>query len=577
MTNDNKLKNTIIDLFEKEEKVIISLDGSWGTGKTYLWKSIIKEESISQKTIVYISFFGKESIAEIKAEIAAQIYISYLNNKRFFKWLKKDYSSILGKQNKINLSELFIFIPKEFLEKNVIICFDDFERKSNKIEAKEILGLISYLSEHKSCKILMILNNFKNVINDKEIINEYKEKIIDYSFYYSPEAITNFKKVSTALNINTKDGILTEIIEDININNLRVLKIVIRDLNEFKFLIDKTEKYENIKKELLLNIVHLSMITSTILDKNIKEIIENMQNDKDEIENKVCNDKDKVLKRININYPLLDEFVYYFINYDYDKRNLEKLLDELIEIEKDSIEHLKNNKILKVEIKEFKEKVKNLIHNHRYNLDYKESDFVNCAYKLTNDTILDKYKYNMYCNIVYEVYKIKKTNKQAEEAYKNGMLKIKDYVMENENLVYGDASVNYLEEIDEYNELLKKHRELLENKKIREKPLSKKELKDILKWIKREEFHKLLNFSKDDYLEYLKNDKDFLEAIFRFMDSLRFEGMEDYLIYSKNIRIALKELIEEDNEYAKKINREFEKIFSAFEYYEKNSNIYRLE
>jgi hypothetical protein len=40
----------------------------------------------------------------------------------------------------------------------VIICFDDFERLSSKIDLKDIMGLISYLKEQKICKILLIMN-----------------------------------------------------------------------------------------------------------------------------------------------------------------------------------------------------------------------------------------------------------------------------------------------------------------------------------------------------------------------------------------------------------------------------------
>lgn len=46
----------------------------------------------------------------------------------------------------INVSNVLSLMPKSDF-KNIIICFDDFERKSKKLDSKDILGLIYQFKE----------------------------------------------------------------------------------------------------------------------------------------------------------------------------------------------------------------------------------------------------------------------------------------------------------------------------------------------------------------------------------------------------------------------------------------------
>jgi uncharacterized protein YydD (DUF2326 family) len=63
--------------------------------------------------------------------------------------------------------------------KDIIVCFDDFERLSSSMELKEVLGLISELKEQKNCSVVMILNE-DELRDNKETLDKYKEKLIDY-------------------------------------------------------------------------------------------------------------------------------------------------------------------------------------------------------------------------------------------------------------------------------------------------------------------------------------------------------------------------------------------------------------
>ncbi|MBZ7936523.1 hypothetical protein H2279_07765 [Campylobacter sp. B0100352/1] len=187
------------------------INGKWGVGKTYLWKEIENEISNTKKDfelnkvklnffshlkylyefiilivkflikyfsycefikqedeslrVIYISLFGKEHYKEILEEITLNSYkynklVYFLRNLTFWK---------------ISIGSLFqFFIKQDF--KNIIVCFDDLERKSDKLNIKDLLGLINNLKEGK-CKVILIGDDSK--LNNKKIFDNYKEKCID--------------------------------------------------------------------------------------------------------------------------------------------------------------------------------------------------------------------------------------------------------------------------------------------------------------------------------------------------------------------------------------------------------------
>ncbi|MFX5374133.1 hypothetical protein ABTD20_19345, partial [Acinetobacter baumannii] len=60
-----------------------------------------------------------------------------------------------------------------------MICFDDFERMSNKLDIKDVMGLANYLKLEKNCQVILILDENKTASENKKNYAEYKEKLID--------------------------------------------------------------------------------------------------------------------------------------------------------------------------------------------------------------------------------------------------------------------------------------------------------------------------------------------------------------------------------------------------------------
>ena len=144
------IEKRLEEILKRKVGTCIVLDGEWGVGKTTFWKNFSNEKF--KENSVYVSLFGKESIQEIKQEISLKFY--YKKNKVVSKALEKYKTGIFSfftKRFADNKIAEFSLIMLDSLYtnkyKDTIICFDDFERISNKINLKDVLGLISEYKE----------------------------------------------------------------------------------------------------------------------------------------------------------------------------------------------------------------------------------------------------------------------------------------------------------------------------------------------------------------------------------------------------------------------------------------------
>jgi len=248
------LSNTLIieralkDLILNNKREFVALiSGEWGIGKTYFWNEFKEKYLQNQKNVVYISLFGLNSLDEIKHEIIIQLskYTKYLNKYRDkIKSLKggniKSNDISLSISGQIVNSSLSLFSTNDF--KNIVICFDDFERLSEKISLKDVMGLISQFKEQKECKVLMILNEKElNKLSDidgkkhDEIFALYKEKVVDYTFQYQPSFNKVFDIVEKDIEYFNKEWIY-DFFKKIDLKNIRIMKQVIYHLNHFNFI-----------------------------------------------------------------------------------------------------------------------------------------------------------------------------------------------------------------------------------------------------------------------------------------------------------------------------------------------------
>ncbi|WP_187914189.1 P-loop NTPase fold protein [Helicobacter pylori] len=194
------LKEKIIKLLKKSEDqnkpVAIAINGEWGIGKTYLWKNelapLIREEL--RKNPIYTSVFGKKDEQAIIEDLVAQFLSAEKQKTNPIRNIINGILSFLsmhfGVKINVNVDFLFKMLKKEHME-NTIVCIDEFERLSDKIQAQDILGLISELKEHKGCCVIAIYNDLKLFANEiqneqKKIFDACCEKVFDRIFNFSP-------------------------------------------------------------------------------------------------------------------------------------------------------------------------------------------------------------------------------------------------------------------------------------------------------------------------------------------------------------------------------------------------------
>lgn len=190
------IKDIITEYLNKEKtQYAILVNGTWGSGKTFFWKSEIEKlvRNISLKPI-YISLNGLKSIEQLQQQLMIKLLplISKAENKtlknaltlignvgnRFSKAiLRLDFSSILSG---VSLDG-FTFSDK-------VICFDDLERCQ--IPIKEVLGFINDFVEHRNLKCLILADENKIIPIETNGVTDYvniKEKVIGRVLNYEPE------------------------------------------------------------------------------------------------------------------------------------------------------------------------------------------------------------------------------------------------------------------------------------------------------------------------------------------------------------------------------------------------------
>ncbi|WRA18063.1 KAP family NTPase [Helicobacter pylori] len=190
------LKEKIIELLKKSEDqnkpVAIAINGDWGIGKTYLWKNelapLIRKEL--KKNPIYTSVFGKKDEQAIIEDLVAQFLSAEKQKTNPIRNIINGILSFLsmhfGVKINVNVDFLFKMLKKEHME-NTIVCIDEFERLSDKIQVQDILGLISELKEHKGCCVIAICNYFKLFTDEtQKIFDAYCEKVFDRMFNFSP-------------------------------------------------------------------------------------------------------------------------------------------------------------------------------------------------------------------------------------------------------------------------------------------------------------------------------------------------------------------------------------------------------
>lgn len=178
------------------------LQGPWGAGKTYFWNQIVQAKLLEKpwkKRYSYVSLFGINSLPELKVAlaVATEEFDQDARNQRrlsrpivrwfwaAWRWLS-DLLTVIPRYGS-GLSKLVDRIGF-YMVRDRVICFDDIERHGNQLDLKDFLGLVSYLSELRSCRVIVILNSKQLPARDQEIWDEAREKVFQGELSFRPTA-----------------------------------------------------------------------------------------------------------------------------------------------------------------------------------------------------------------------------------------------------------------------------------------------------------------------------------------------------------------------------------------------------
>jgi hypothetical protein len=132
--------------------------------------------------------------------------------------------------------------------KDAIICFDDFERMSNKLDIKDVMGLANYLKLEKNCQIILILDEDKAEGDNKQKYADYKEKLVDETIIIN--------SVEPLIRENTKDiddqlvNLMVDFADKLEIHNFRFFQKVIKLYQQFRK--ELPEEVADSTKEIIL-------------------------------------------------------------------------------------------------------------------------------------------------------------------------------------------------------------------------------------------------------------------------------------------------------------------------------------
>ena len=281
--NIQEKRKRLQELLEKniryeEIGTAIAITGSWGVGKTYFWNEFLKEVTkkeiydknnfyyeasrVGYKSIfdnrkyAYISLFGIEHLSDLKNAICTKLSLNpYAKSETSRLEFSQLLKNTVAQFKDVKVSQYGVSASAKILEallflqvKDAIICFDDFERMSNKLDIKDIMGLANQLKLEKNCQVILILDELKTEGENKSKYAEYKEKLIDEEIKITSveplirENATEFDQQLIEL--------MVEFADELEIHNFRFFQKVIKLYNKFRSELPEEVAYST--KEIIL-------------------------------------------------------------------------------------------------------------------------------------------------------------------------------------------------------------------------------------------------------------------------------------------------------------------------------------
>jgi hypothetical protein len=259
---------------------ILMLSGAWGSGKTHFWKNVIETDLIpkikaKEKSYIFVSLYGKDSIKDIENEILQKAYsFLYESNNDIIKKASSVFTKSVNFIPKISLLGFEIdpkniaklkdeLSHKEELQKaykaltHGIVCFDDFERKSSKIDLNDLFGFITNLTENFQMKTTIITNQEAFQNQDQKVFNTVKEKSINKFILYNPSIEELFEVICHDDKYKLINPYKVTILDAIKLSEEKNARIYIQVLTN---CLEYTEKIREIDERIIYLVALITII-----------------------------------------------------------------------------------------------------------------------------------------------------------------------------------------------------------------------------------------------------------------------------------------------------------------------------
>lgn len=532
------LKEKLNNILKKDEPVVVSINGKWGVGKTYFWHQF--KEQLTDKKVAYVSLFGKETISSIRTDIFLQVISKQQNNWRRFKgWYFKNIKISYGGIG------IGITLPDKQDFKDIIVCFDDFERLSSLMELEEVLGLISELKEQKNCSVVMILNE-DELRDNKETLDKYKEKLIDYEFSYDPRPFESLEILQDKLTA-FKDYPLQDYLTKHKINNIRVISRIINALNDFSFIESHIKDTPEVTTEIVDSIIQIAAINAQ--NSSFREFVEYTkklftpdefeENKKYEYLLSLVDGDNKHHKALFLESNVVSSLFKYCQTSLIDEEYFIKIVEVKI-----------NNQNLSSTYENINEK-------HQYDMSYKNKAYVSDLWNLLKEQgykiSIAEYTFLYPGHFIYYIKQLETLDVENKAQYRNFALGcLKDFIRDNLDWMRDDRSgapqklLDFDPELDSYYEqcTVENQQESVDSS---EKIISL--MHNVIKNGKSNELEALSQIQKPKIKQYILSDARYFKETFDFLMRCNVYTPK----YVSNIDLVLRELSQsEDSDHVYK-------------------------
>ncbi|KQW20710.1 hypothetical protein ASC80_10870 [Afipia sp. Root123D2] len=236
-TATDRVTREIVRFLESSKPEVLALRGAWGVGKTYLWNKLLEQTkaTIGLKKYAYVSLFGLQNLNELKysiyentidtKDVGIEPSLKTLQTNTDFV-VKSFGTQLISVISRFKGASATLEAISFLAVRDRIVCIDDLERRGSNLRIIDVLGLVSYLTERRGCKVVMILNDEALTDTDAKDLARYQEKVIDLSLLFAP---TEEESVRIALD---KDAPTTHLLSQrcisLGVSNIRVIKKIER-------------------------------------------------------------------------------------------------------------------------------------------------------------------------------------------------------------------------------------------------------------------------------------------------------------------------------------------------------------